>query len=181
MEAYMDVDSRLGGDLGGLLLSYTPLVRATAHRYMGRGAEFDDLVQEGYLALLLLIPRCGDREWLPLFLKSRLPGYVRAAAKKTRSPNAAFMKAMTPSAALSAVIGIPHAKWGEAVHAVIVLKPGTRAEGEEIIEHCRRFIAGYKCPKSVELREALPLSGAGKVLKTELRDPFWQGKTRQVG
>ena len=90
MEAYMDVDSRLGGDLGGLLLSYTPLVRATAHRYMGRGAEFDDLVQEGYLALLLLIPRCGDREWLPLFLKSRLPGYVRAVAKKLRSGGGVF-------------------------------------------------------------------------------------------
>lgn len=85
MEAYMDTGARLGGEVGGLVMSYAPLVKATAHRYVGRGAEFEDLVQEGYLALLLLIPRCCDREWLPFFLKARLPGCVRAAADKLRN------------------------------------------------------------------------------------------------
>jgi DNA-directed RNA polymerase specialized sigma24 family protein len=69
-------------DLETELLRFRPLVTATARRYAGRGAEFDDLVQEGYLALLELIPRCPDRDRLPLFLKRRLPGRVRSAAKR---------------------------------------------------------------------------------------------------
>jgi len=61
---------------------FRPLVKATARRYEGRGAEFDDLVQEGYVALLELIPRCGDPGKLPLYLKERLPARVRAAARR---------------------------------------------------------------------------------------------------
>ncbi|HOO88867.1 MAG TPA: sigma factor, partial [Synergistales bacterium] len=61
-------------DIAAELLRFRPLVLATARRYSGRGAEFDDLVQEGYMALLELIPRCPRRDLLPLFLISRLPG-----------------------------------------------------------------------------------------------------------
>ncbi len=64
-------------DMESELRRFRPLVTATARRYAGRGAEFDDLVQEGYLALLELVPRCGDPERLPLFLKNRLPARVR--------------------------------------------------------------------------------------------------------
>lgn len=64
--------------------SYTPLVRATARRYEGRGADYEDLVQEGYLALLILIPKCPDMKWLALFLKNNLPGLVRDAAARMR-------------------------------------------------------------------------------------------------
>lgn len=71
-------------DLNELLTKYTPLVRATAYRYVGRGAEYEDLVQEGYLALIILIGRCADWEWMPAYLKNRMPGYVRAAASKMR-------------------------------------------------------------------------------------------------
>jgi acyl-CoA synthetase (AMP-forming)/AMP-acid ligase II len=80
-----------------------------------------------------------------------------------------------------AVIGIPHPEWGEAVHAIVVLHHGASASEEELVEHCRQTIAGYKVPKSMTFRdEPLPLSGAGKVLKTELRKPFWEGQERQV-
>jgi long-chain acyl-CoA synthetase len=69
------------------------------------------------------------------------------------------------------VIGIPHEQWGEAVHAVVVRKPGTQVDEEQLRVFCRQFIAGYKCPKSIEFRDTLPLSAAGKVLKRELRQP----------
>ena len=81
----------------------------------------------------------------------------------------------------SAVIGVPDEQWGERVHAIIVPKPGVRLTAEQAVEHCRRHIAGYKCPRSVEIRnEPLPLSGAGKILKSELRKPFWAGREKQV-
>ncbi len=81
-----------------------------------------------------------------------------------------------------AVIGIPSEEWGESVHAIVILKAGMQASEDEIRDHCRERIAGYKVPKSIEFRtEPLPLSGAGKVLKTELRKPFWEDQDRQVG
>ncbi|MFT5692187.1 MAG: acyl-CoA synthetase (AMP-forming)/AMP-acid ligase II [Oceanicoccus sp.] len=85
-----------------------------------------------------------------------------------------------------AVIGIPHQEWGEAVHGIVILDPNYTANGldglvAELIQHCHKSIAGYKCPKSITFREQpLPLSGAGKVLKTELRKPFWEGMDKQV-
>jgi long-chain acyl-CoA synthetase len=67
------------------------------------------------------------------------------------------------------------------VHAIIRLKPAMRATVEELIAHCHTLIANYKCPRSIDLTdEPLPLSGAGKILKTELRKPFWQGKEKRV-
>ncbi len=86
-----------------------------------------------------------------------------------------------PAVSQCAVIGIPHDVWGEAVHALVILKPGQRATSEDIIAHCHTLIANYKCPRSIEFRaEPFPLSGAGKVLKRELRRPYWEGRSRQV-
>ncbi|MNJ11487.1 Long-chain-fatty-acid--CoA ligase [compost metagenome] len=85
-----------------------------------------------------------------------------------------------PAVAQSAVIGIPCDKWGETVHAVIVCKPGVSVSEQEVIAHCRERIAGYKVPRSVEFRETLPLSSVGKVLKTELRKPFWEKQARHI-
>ena len=80
-----------------------------------------------------------------------------------------------------AVIGIPHEQWGEAVHAIIILHEGHHPTEAELLEHGKGLIAGYKLPKSISFRtEPLPLSGAGKVLKTELRKPYWAGRDRQV-
>jgi long-chain acyl-CoA synthetase len=86
-----------------------------------------------------------------------------------------------PAVEQVAVIGIPDETWGEAVHAVVVCKDGTTASADEIKAWAKDRIAGYKVPKSVEFRdEPLPLSGAMKVLKRELREPYWEGKTRSV-
>jgi len=80
-----------------------------------------------------------------------------------------------------AVIGVPDDDWGERVHAIVRLQDGVGEDPEALIAHCRTLIARYKCPRSIAFTpEALPLSGAGKILKTELRKPFWQGKSKQV-
>jgi len=86
-----------------------------------------------------------------------------------------------PAIASAAVIGIPCAEMGEKVHAALVLKAGANITQEELYAHCKTLIAGYKCPRSISLLDALPISGAGKVLKTELRKPFWEGKARNIG
>ncbi len=81
----------------------------------------------------------------------------------------------------AAVVGIPDDKWGEAVHAEVVPKPGMTITGDELIAHCRTLIGGYKVPRSINVRtEPLPKSGAGKILKKDLREPFWAGQTRAV-
>ncbi|MEM9712802.1 MAG: AMP-binding protein [Actinomycetota bacterium] len=80
-----------------------------------------------------------------------------------------------------AVIGIPSDRWGEQVHAIVVPREGAAVTEAEIVAHAREAIAGFKVPKSVEIRaEPLPLSGAMKVLKRELREPYWAGNERRI-
>ena len=85
-----------------------------------------------------------------------------------------------PAVAEVAVIGIPDEKWGELVTALVVPAPGQQVTVEEIIAHCRGRIAGYKIPKRVELRDAIPRTATGKIQKFKLREPFWKESERQV-
>ena len=86
-----------------------------------------------------------------------------------------------PAVLEAAAIGIPHPEWGEAVHAVVSLKPDQTATEDELIKHCKELIAGYKCPKSITFHDGdLPKSGAGKILKRDLREPFWADTDRRI-
>ncbi|BCX68862.1 long-chain-fatty-acid--CoA ligase [Pseudomonas izuensis] len=104
-----------------------------------------------------------------LFIVDRLKDMIVSGGENVYSAEVENALVRHPAVAQAAVIGIPHAQWGEAVHAVVVLKPGAQADAEQLRLYCREFIAGYKCPKSIEFRNELPLSAAGKVLKRELR------------
>ena len=88
-----------------------------------------------------------------------------------------------PAVLEAAAFGVPHEEWGESVHVVVVTKPDMSLEEDELVEHCRTLIAGYKLPRSTNIRaadEPLPKSGAGKILKRDLRDPFWAEHDRGV-
>ena len=79
----------------------------------------------------------------------------------------------------AAVIGVPSERWGETVKAIVTRADESLTE-EEVIAHCRRYLAGYKCPTSVDWMDTIPRNPSGKILKVELRKPYWQGKDRQV-
>jgi acyl-CoA synthetase (AMP-forming)/AMP-acid ligase II len=85
-----------------------------------------------------------------------------------------------PAVAEAAVIGIPHDKWGETIKALVVLRPGMAATEADLIAHCRSRMAHYKCPTSVEVRDALVRTATGKLQKFKLREPYWQGRSRRV-
>lgn len=115
-----------------------------------------------------------------VYIVDRLKDMIVSGGENVYSAEVENALSSHPAVALCAAIGIPSEKWGEEVHAVVVLKPGMTASEEEMVRHCRDLIAGYKCPRSVEFRPALPLSSVGKLLKNELREPYWKGRSRGV-
>jgi len=85
-----------------------------------------------------------------------------------------------PDVAEVAIIGVPDEKWGEAVKAVVALKPGASPDPDSILAFARERIAGFKAPKSIDFVDALPRNPSGKILKKDLRAPYWAGKDRAV-
>ena len=107
-----------------------------------------------------------------VFIVDRLKDMIISGGENIYSTEVENAIARHPAIAACAVVGLPCAEMGERVHAAIVLKAGAALTLDELRDHCRSLIAGYKCPKSLAILDVLPLSGAGKVLKTELRSAY---------
>lgn len=116
-----------------------------------------------------------------IYLMDRLKDMIVSGGENVYSAEVENAIGQHPAVATSAVIGIPSEQWGESVHAIVILKPDAKATEQELKDHCHSLIAGYKCPRSIEFRtEPFPLSGANKVLKTDLRAPYWKDQDRQI-
>jgi long-chain acyl-CoA synthetase len=129
--------------------------------------------------------RTGDAGYMDeegfLFIVDRVKDMIISGGENIFSAEVENALAQHPSVLECAVIGIPDEKWGESVHGVIRLREGHSVNGDQLIAHCKTLIAGYKCPRSIDISEnPLPLSGAGKVLKRALRQPFWENRERHV-
>ena len=127
----------------------------------------------------------GDAGYLDadgfLYLVDRVKDMIVTGGENVYSIEVENAISTHPAVGQVAVIGVPSEQWGEAVHAIVVPVPGAEVTEAEIIAHAREWIAGYKVPKSVEFRaDPLPLSGAMKVLKRDLRAPYWEGRGRSV-
>jgi acyl-CoA synthetase (AMP-forming)/AMP-acid ligase II len=116
-----------------------------------------------------------------LFLCDRLKDVIVSGGENIYPREIEDVLFEMPAVADTAVIGVPHEKWGEAVKAVVVLREGAQASADDVIEWCRSRLAGFKCPKSVDFSRELPRNPSGKVLKRVLREPYWQGASRHVG
>jgi long-chain acyl-CoA synthetase len=115
-----------------------------------------------------------------LFLEGRVKDMIVSGGENIYPIEIENVLSSHPAVHQCAVIGVPHETWGEAVHAVILLDDAvSEAPTErELITYCRERIATYKCPVSVSFRsEPMPLSPINKILKTELRKPFWEGRS----
>ena len=116
-----------------------------------------------------------------LFIVDRKKDMIISGGENIYSREVEEALLMHPAVAEAAVIGIPDAKWGESVLAVVVLRPGAAADDAALDRHCRERIAGYKRPRSYQFLDALPrVPSTNKVDKRALRTPHWQGQDRQV-
>ena len=116
-----------------------------------------------------------------VYVVDRIKDMIISGGENIYSAEVENCVAQHPAVAQCAVIGIPSDQWGETVHAVVMRKPGASVTAEEIISFCKDRIAGYKCPRTVKIQdEPLPLSGSGKILKRDLRAPYWENASRAV-
>jgi acyl-CoA synthetase (AMP-forming)/AMP-acid ligase II len=146
--------------------------QATADAYPeGRGAD-----GRGWF-------RTGDAAYLRdgyVFIHDRVKDMIVSGGENVYPAEIENVLMSHPGVADAAVIGVPSEKWGETVKAIVVDKPGAAASDDELIGFCRERLAGYKCPTSVDRAAALPRNPSGKLLKNQLREPYWSGRQRRV-
>ena len=145
--------------------------------YWKRPEETARTIRDGWLYT-------GDAGYLDadgyVFIHDRVKDMIISGGENVYPAEVESALSEHPAVAEVAVIGVPDAKWGEAVKAVIVLRPGAALSQDELIAWARTRIAGFKTPQSVDFAETLPRNASGKLLKRELRAPYWAGQGRQV-
>ena len=127
--------------------------------------------------------RTGDAGYLKdgfLYIHDRVKDMIVSGGENVYPAEIENVLMSHPKVADAAVIGVPSEKWGETVKAIVVDPPDGGATDEALLAWCRERLAGYKCPTSVDRIEALPRNPSGKILKTELREPYWKGRARRV-
>ena len=126
----------------------------------------------------------GDAGWLDsdgfLYIHDRMKDMIVSGGENVYPAEVESAIFGCPGVADVAVIGVPDETWGEAVKAIVVRAPGSAIAADEVIAYARERIAGYKLPKSVDFIDALPRNPSGKILKRALRQPYWEGRERQV-
>lgn len=145
--------------------------------YWNRPEETSAAIREGWM-------HTGDGGYMDedgyVFVVDRIKDMIVTGGENVYSAEVENAIAKHPAVVQVAVIGIPDDEWGERVHAVIVCAPGQSVTEAELRDFCREYIANYKLPRSVAVVEALPMSGAGKILKRELRKEHWGEPARAV-
>ena len=166
---------------------------AAAPGQLGEILVRSDMLMSGYLnnpaataaALVDGWMHTGDAGYLDedgfLYVADRVKDMIVTGGENVYSIEVERVLFMHPAVREAAVIGIPSEQWGEAVHAVVVLKEGASATPDDLSAFCREHIGGYKIPRSYEFRnEPLPVTPVGKVRKNLLRDPHWIGHDRKI-
>ncbi len=147
------------------------------HGYWNKPLETEAALRDGWM-------HTGDSGYMDdeayLYVVDRVKDMIVTGGENVYSAEVENAIAQMPEVSMSAVIGIPDDAFGERVHAIVVVRPGATSSERAVIEHCRTLIATFKVPRSVEFRDELPLSAAGKLLKYQLREPFWEGRERRV-
>lgn len=145
--------------------------------YWNKPQETATAVRDGWM-------HTGDGGYLDergyLYVVDRLKDMIISGAENVYSAEVENAIASHPAVAQCAVIGVPDPDWGERVHAVVVVRPGATVTLAELRDHVKTRIAGYKTPRSLDIADALPVSGTGKVLKRELRKRHWTDLDHQV-
>lgn len=162
------------GELGEIAMRSDYLMR----EYLGKPDQTAAALRDGWMF-------SGDAGYMDkdgyLYVADRVKDMIVTGGENVFSIEVERALYSHPSVMQAAVIGVPSEEWGEAVHGIVVLKPGQTATEVELIAHCRTHIGGYKCPKAITFRdEPLPVGPAGKVQKNVLREPFWAGRTKKI-
>ena len=167
------------GEVGEILCS----TKQNMKGYWRNAEATDEAFPDGRDAEGIGFFRTGDAGFMRdgfLFIHDRVKDMIVSGGENVYPAEIENVLMAHACVADAAVIGIPSEKWGETVKAIIVDAPGNPGSDEDLIAYCRENLAHFKCPTSIDRIEALPRNPSGKILKTELREPYWEGQTRRV-
>ena len=161
------------GDVGEIIVFSVQVMNG----YWNRPDDTADAIRDGWL-------HTGDAGYFDsegyLYIHDRLKDMIVSGAENVYPAEVERVLTEYPGIADVAVIGVPDKRWGEAVKALVVAKPETTLIEKDIIEYTRLHIARFKCPKTVDIVDSIPRNPSGKILKKQLREPYWKAHNRRI-